>query len=255
MRGHRPVQAQIEPVVSTTEPPKPTELPLPPPVAVLPPQPKVETEVVTSAPTVDNDDDGPRPPEALAAARKALEAGDHEKALKYAKVAILRLPKRSGAWNTLGRIQLRMGKRKDAITSFEQAVELNPSNSYARNNLGLALIYDKRYDEAIDALEEAVTLEPVEGYMWNNLGMAYEHLDRLDDAREAYGKAIELQNERAGTSLARLKGVESVVTHREGRHRDRQPVAPAARHIEVNARPARWFRAGRFFVLRGDYGY
>jgi Flp pilus assembly protein TadD len=186
-------------------------LPLPPPVAVLPPQPKVETEVVTSAPTVDNDDDGPRPPEALAAARKALEAGDHDRALKYAKVAILRLPKRSGAWNTLGRIQLKMGKRKDAITSFEQAVELNPSNSYARNNLGLALIYDKRYDEAVDALEEAVTLEPVEGYMWNNLGMAYEQVDRLEEARESYSKAVEMNNDRARESLARLLGVKSVI--------------------------------------------
>jgi tetratricopeptide (TPR) repeat protein len=47
--------------------------------------------------------------------------------------------------------------------------------------------------------------------MWNNLGMAYEHLDRLDDAREAYGKAIELQNERAGISLARLDGVETII--------------------------------------------
>ncbi|MES1207291.1 MAG: tetratricopeptide repeat protein, partial [Pseudomonadota bacterium] len=118
---------------------------------------------------------------------------------------------RSGAWNVLGRAQLVLGKRKDAIASFEKAVELNPESSYARNNLGLALIYDKRYEEAADSLEQAVELEPVEAYMWNNLGMAYEQLDRLDDARDAYDKAVAMDSDRAGASLSRLKGVTSVV--------------------------------------------
>ena len=104
-----------------------------------------------------------------------------------------------------------MGKRKEAIASFEKAVELNPHNSYAQNNLGLSLVYDKRYGDAARALEQAVELEPVEGYMWNNLGMAYEQLDRLEEARDAYGKAVEMENDRAKGSLARLKGVKSVI--------------------------------------------
>ena len=90
-------------------------------------------------------------------------------------------------------------------------MELNPHNSYAHNNLGLALIYDKQYEEAVETLEEAVELEPVTAYMWNNLGMAYEQLDRLEDARDAYAKAAEMESERARDSLARLKGVESVI--------------------------------------------
>jgi len=110
-----------------------------------------------------------------------------------------------------GRAQLVLGKRKDAIASFEKAVELNPQSSYARNNLGLALIYNKRYEEAVDSLEQAVELEPVEGYMWNNLGMAYEQLDRLDDARDAYEKAVAMESDRAGASLSRLEGVKSVI--------------------------------------------
>jgi hypothetical protein len=47
--------------------------------------------------------------------------------------------------------------------------------------------------------------------MWNNLGMAYEQLDRLDDAREAYGNAVTMDSTLARTSLARLKGVESII--------------------------------------------
>jgi tetratricopeptide (TPR) repeat protein len=104
-----------------------------------------------------------------------------------------------------------MGQRTVAIASFEKAVDLNPRNSYAHNNLGLALIYDKQFEEAADELEQAVELEPVEAYMWNNLGMAYEHLDRLKEARDAYSQAIEMESGRARDSLARLKGVESVI--------------------------------------------
>jgi tetratricopeptide (TPR) repeat protein len=198
--------------VVTTESPKPIEAPAPveaPPTPV--PPPTVATETIKPIVTVENDDDGPHPPDTLAAARKLLDDKQYDKALKLADIAVKRMPKRSGAWNTLGRVQLQMGKRKDAIASFEQAVELNPKNSYARNNLGLALIYDKRYEEAVDTLEQAVELEPVEAYMWNNLGMAYEQLDRLDDARLAYRNAVEMESDLARESLARLEGVKSVI--------------------------------------------
>ena len=206
-----PTGPKQKPVVTTTEPPKviekapPTETPTPVPTPI------VATETTKEPMAVENDDDGPHPPDTLAAARKLLDDKQYDKALKLAGIAVKRMPKRSGAWNTLGRVQLQMGKRKDAIESFEKAVDLNPKNSYARNNLGLALIYDKRFEEAADTLEQAVELEPVEAYMWNNLGMAYEQLDRLDDARQAYGNAVEMESDLARESLARLQGVKSVI--------------------------------------------
>ena len=140
-----------------------------------------------------------KPIDTLTAARKMLDAGEVEKALALAKVAV-----REGA-EALGRLErararreLRgAAKRKDAIESFGKAVDLNPRNAYAQNNLGLALIYDKQYDKAVDALEEAVDLAPVTAYMWNNLGMAYEQLDRLEDARDAYSKAATMESEHA----------------------------------------------------------
>ncbi len=181
----------------TTEPPKPIEAPAPSGDARRrrrrPWRPRRPSSRSPSRTTTT----GRAPPDALATARKLLDDKQYDKALKLASIAVKRMPKRSGAWNTLGRVQLQMGKRKDAIESFEKAVDLNPKNSYARNNLGLALIYDKRFEEAADALEQAVELEPVEAYMWNNLGMAYEQLDRLDDARVAYGNAVEMESDLA----------------------------------------------------------
>jgi len=191
-------------------PPKSTPVTVPTPPA---PTPVTGAEAKPESMVAENDDDDDEkiePSQALAGARKLLADGKGEGALKLAKVAVLRTPKRASAWNGLGRAQLVVGQRKDAIASFEKAVELNPESSYARNNLGLALIYDKRYEEAIDSLEQAVELEPVEAYMWNNLGMAYEQLDRLDDARDAYDKAVAMDSDHASASLTRLKGVKSV---------------------------------------------
>jgi hypothetical protein len=162
------------PTPVTTTAPTPT-----PPEAPPPPKPAEVTKVVepdTTKATKKTIEIEPLPGDALEAARK-----------------------------------LQVGHKKRALDAFEKAVELNPRNSYAHNNFGLALIYDGRPEEAIDELEQAVELEPVEGYMWNNLGMAYEQLDRLDDARGAYNKAAEMQSDRARESLARLKGVQSVV--------------------------------------------
>jgi Flp pilus assembly protein TadD len=189
-----------------SEPPPPVATPTPAPTADD--QPKPQTTVAKGD---DDDDETIEPSQALAGARKLLGDGNGEGALRLAKMAVLRTPKRSGAWNVLGRAQLVLGKRKDAIASFEKAVELNPESSHARNNLGLALIYDKRYEEAVDSLEQAVELEPVEAYMWNNLGMAYEQLDRLDDARDAYDKAVAMESDLADANLSRLKGVKSVI--------------------------------------------
>jgi Flp pilus assembly protein TadD len=199
-----------------TAPPRASEVPLPP-VPTTPTLPAATDDQPQLQPTAakaddgDDDDQEIEPSQALAGARKLLAAGNGDGALRMAKIAVLRTPKRSAAWNVLGRVQLVLGKRKDAIASFEKAVDLNSRSSYARNNLGLALIYDKRYEEAVDSLEQAVELEPVEGYMWNNLGMAYEQLDRLDDARDAYDKAVAMNSERASASLTRLEGVKSVI--------------------------------------------
>ena len=202
-----------KPVVTTTEAPKPIEAPAPtetpPPVAPTPPT--VATETAKPPVTVENDDDGPRPVDALAAAREMLDEKSYDKALKLASIAVKKMPKRwahgtrsaacSCRWAT-ARTRSRRSRRRSIST------RRTPTRG---TTSGCALIYDKRFEEAADMLEQAVELEPVEAYMWNNLGMAYEQLDRLEDAREAYGTAVEMESELARDSLARLEGVKSVI--------------------------------------------
>lgn len=199
---------------AAVDPPKPEPL-LPTPVVPPPQEVKIEPKVEVGPPkepilTEKNDEDL-LPSDPLAAARKLLAEGENGKALKSAKLAVGKTPKRSSAWNTLGRVQLQLGQREEALESFGKAIELNPNNSYAHNNAGLVFIYGKQFNEAIEVLEQAVELTPVEGYMWNNLGMAYEQLDRLEEARHAYSKAAAMGSDKAKESLARLEGVQSVM--------------------------------------------
>ncbi len=197
--------------VTTPAPSKPevrVETPTPQPV-------KVEPQKIQPTVATDEDIDDENVDELLSGARDAINAGELNRAVKLARLATKKAPHRSAAFNTLGRVQLKRGEKKDAIASFEKAVELNPSSSYAENNLGLALIYDGKYEEAVDALEDATELEPVEPYMWNNLGMAYEHLDRLEEARDAYKQAVaaaadDSSGAVAKGNLTRLAGVKSV---------------------------------------------
>jgi len=199
VQPQKPVTVTVSPVIIPT----PT-----PPVAMVTPTPAKPEPVIT--PMVEE-----LPPEKfdkmIDGARQALRDHKLDKALSLAELATKKSPSRSAGWNTLGRAQMQMGKRKAAVASFEKAVELNPASVWALNNLGLALIYDGRYEDAVDALEEATGMDDAEAYMFNNLGMAYEHLDRLDDARQAYSEAKGLKNAFAVENLVRLRGVKSVM--------------------------------------------
>jgi Flp pilus assembly protein TadD len=206
---------KITVVATPAQPSKPevrVETPAPKPLVEVATPSKPETKPEAK---IDESIDDDSVNDLIGKSRDALSAGELNRALRLARLATKKAPNRSGAFNMLGRVQLKRGERKDAIASFEKAVELNPSSSFAENNLGLALIYDGKYDEAVDALEEATQLEPVEPYMWNNLGMAYEHLDRLEEARDAYKEAVAAAADETGGAIAkdnltRLAGVKSV---------------------------------------------
>src|SRR3954469_5858192 len=80
-----PSGGKQRPVVTATEAPKPIDrtpppTETPPPVAPTPP-PSVATEVAKPPVTVENDDDGPRPSDALGAARQMLDDKEYDKAL------------------------------------------------------------------------------------------------------------------------------------------------------------------------------
>src|SRR5262245_30917672 len=68
-----------KPVVTTTESPKPIETPAPTETPTPTATPTVATETPKPPVTVENDDDGPRPVDALSAARQMLEEKSFDK--------------------------------------------------------------------------------------------------------------------------------------------------------------------------------
>jgi tetratricopeptide (TPR) repeat protein len=126
-------------------------------------------------------------------------------ARKHAELALDREPT-SGAWNTLGRIELLDGDREAALEAFGKATEANPDNAWAWNNLGLVHLQLGQHVEAVAALERATSGDRPEGYMWLNLATAYERSDQVELARAAYRQAAKHGSDAAKAALARLDG-------------------------------------------------
>jgi len=138
-------------------------------------------------------------------ARLRLAAKDVAGARKHAEAAVELAPESSGAWNTLGRVELLDGDKLAAIDAFTRAAEANPDNSYAWNNLGLVLGQLGRWDEAVAALERATGGAHPEAFMWSNLGVAYERGEQIELGRAAYRQAARAGSQVGKDGLARLE--------------------------------------------------
>jgi Flp pilus assembly protein TadD len=139
-------------------------------------------------------------------ARALLEEGRPAEAESSALAATRIDPKRSSAWNLLGRAQLAQDALEEAEASFARAVACDSTNAYALNNLGYVRLQSGAWTEARVALEAAVALRDDVAYFHNNLGVAYERLGNLDLAARAYRRAVELRPDHptAQASLARI---------------------------------------------------
>jgi len=196
-RTPAPLPREPLPPAPVVQEPAPAAVTLP----ALPGEPEVDKVAELEAELEQSPDDGKLH---IELARLHITANQVRKAREHAERATELAPKSSGAWNTLGRVELLDRDHDEAIAAFQTAIECNDKNAYAWNNLGLALSLSERWDEAAEALEQAVELDEVEPYMWNNLGMAYEHLERLDDARDAYRTAKKAGSAAGKDNLARL---------------------------------------------------
>ena len=210
-----------KPAVTAPAPEVPAALPEPeepPPEAVAPaPKPESYDELMARARASKKPDEAieiyleaaqARPDSASPhIAVAALLIGQKEVTLahKHARLAVELEPKRSRAWNTLGRAELAAGKLNPAERAFLEATRLSEGNIYAWNNLGLTRIRQKKHEGAVEALEKATAGKGARAYMFNNLGLALERQDRVDEALEAYKSGLALGSGVAGQNFVRLE--------------------------------------------------
>jgi tetratricopeptide (TPR) repeat protein len=113
-----------------------------------------------------------RAPEAVTAARKALELAPAERP-DMIEAALI----------TLSSAQERAGDPKGSEESLRRILSRDPNNATALNNLGYFLVErNERLTEALEMIQRAVRANPTNSSFLDSLGWAYFKLGRLDEA-------------------------------------------------------------------------
>jgi tetratricopeptide (TPR) repeat protein len=113
-----------------------------------------------------------RAPEAVTAARKALELAPAGRPDMTEEALI-----------TLSTAQERAGDPKGSEDSLRRILSKDPKNALAMNNLGYFLVErNERLTEALELIQRAVRANPTNSSFLDSLGWAYFKLGKLDEA-------------------------------------------------------------------------
>jgi adenylate cyclase len=80
-----------------------------------------------------------------------------------------------------------LGRREEAIATYEQALEINPNFSLAYGSLGTTLAWAGRADDSINTVEMAIRLNPRDPsifFRYTALAVAYYSKQEYQKARE-----------------------------------------------------------------------
>ena len=128
------------------------------------------------------------------------QQGDYPKAVDAYRRAIAVRPNSAMTHRNLGDSLMRIGRRDDALASYQRAVALaeqarqvNPADP--QNLASLALFLAKAGDGATARrhVAEAERLAPDDVFVWNRAAQVYAVLGSLDEALAALARAIELK--------------------------------------------------------------
>jgi tetratricopeptide (TPR) repeat protein len=122
---------------------------------------------------------------------------------------------RAQALTGLGSTLLALGRREEAIASFEEAVALAPDLVEAHYEMGVALSLLKRDDEAVAIWEKALAIDPDFAEAACALGRALDALGRHEDAIGRFEQALDVDPDYAEARFG-LATVELAL----GRHTD-----------------------------------
>jgi tetratricopeptide (TPR) repeat protein len=150
--------------------------------------------------------DSPAAQASLDAARKAIEAGNFDEAIKQAQEAIAASPDNSVAHYVLGNaynqmaptqadIQQRQATLAKAVDAYLKAIALDPQNDAALTNLATVYYQNGQFDEAQKRVEQALAIKPNDSTSQYVLGTILlqrnpeEHPEALDQAQAAFEAA------------------------------------------------------------------
>lgn len=120
------------------------------------------------------------------------QMGHHAEGLGFIERALQTGQDSAFVRNSLGDVQLALGRPAEAEIAYRRAIELKPDYVEARFGLGNVLLGRGRGDEAIASYLRAVALAPDYAEAHYNLGVAWQARGRLDEAVGCYQKTLSL---------------------------------------------------------------
>lgn len=150
----------------------------------------------------------------LARGVNALEAGDHEEAVRCLEAAVAADPTVQ-AFSWLGHAHDRAGRLDEALEAHERAVRIDPGYAAAWINFGITYRRRHELDKAMACYDRAMKLEPENEKLHASLGVLYLEQGRLDRAEASLREAIRLAPE-WGVPLASLASMQA----RAGRYEE-----------------------------------
>ncbi|SAK89738.1 TPR domain-containing protein [Caballeronia catudaia] len=104
--------------------------------------------------------------------------------------AIAGHPHHTGAYNNLGNLYERLGRRTDAEAMYRRSLELNEDSADAHYNLGNVLAQQDRLADAERSFRSALELRPDFALAHNNLANLLARGERVPEAEAAYRRTL-----------------------------------------------------------------
>lgn len=123
--------------------------------------------------------------EALSVLEQVLQRIDLERILQGS-------PHHSMVWNNKGYALMHLGRRGDAMASFDTALAIDPKNFHALTNKGFLLFEAGHPSDALQCHERALSINPNSSLAWNSKGRTLQAMRKFDDAWACYWKALQI---------------------------------------------------------------
>ena len=139
-----------------------------------------------------------------------------------------------------------LGKLREAIRAYQQALVIDPESVEALVGMSSSYLGLDMASSAIAPAEQAVVFAPDDGRARADLGEAYMRVDRIDDAINAFEIALEL----LGNEPAVIRSLVECYAREE---RFAEAINAGQVLVAIAPTPQAWERLGRAYFRQGDY--
>jgi tetratricopeptide (TPR) repeat protein len=138
--------------------------------------------------------DLPRKPQDIPAPGAAPEAKERVEVLQELaalELGLLLFPSDAEYWYWRGHALAQLGRREEAVHSYDQALALGASDAFVCGAKGQVLMELGRYEEALEALRRAIAWSSFP-QDWDQQGQVLMRLERYSEAADAFERATVL---------------------------------------------------------------